>query len=700
MTIQILENDFLNTNIDGSDFSKSITRVIREQNSIRKNDLVIHIKYGLGKFVGLETVNFNGVYNDFIKLEYADSVFLLIPVENFDLITKYGDHSDSLKLDRLNSGSWSERKHKIREKLRDLAENLIKIASERKIKQGQIFTVNSGEYEDFCGEFPFEATVDQLRATDDVINDLSSGILMDRLICGDVGFGKTEVAIRASFVVVNNKYKAQVAVIVPTTILCRQHHKQFQERFKNTNVKIASLSRFSAQNEVNKIRKDLENGEIDIVVGTHSLLGKSIKFRNLGLVIVDEEQRFGVAQKEKLKEMGKNTHILSMSATPIPRTLQMSMGGLKDLSLITTPPLNRINVETVLCKYDDIEVKKIMEKEIERDGKIFFVVPRIVDIREVENRLNKFMPNLKYCIAHGQMKNDEIDLIINDFYDGKYNVLISTTIVESGIDIPTANTMIIYRANNFGLAQLYQLRGRVGRSSRQAFAYLTLKETEEISDTAQKRLNIIESIKNLNSGFVISSEDMDIRGAGNILGDAQSGHIREVGIELYNQMLRDAIKSKKGNFTVDEVENYEFSPEIKLNISTIIPTEYIGNINVKMKYYKEIAGADGDEEILEIKNKLKREYGTLPNSVENLLKISPIKNRCRWLNIHKLTTVDNGLMVSFYKNKFAGADGLLDYIFTKKIFKLRKENIFYECTGSDIFDDVEKLLGIFEKIIG
>lgn len=701
MNISISENDFLNNKIADNNFSEFVEKIIKEQNSIKKFDLVIHIKYGLGKFLGLETVNYNNICNDFIKLEYADNVKLLIPVENFDLITKYSDYDENVKLDRLNSKSWTEKKAKIRVKLNDLANKLIKIASERKLRHGQLFIVNCGSYEEFCNNFPYKITVDQLKVTNEILNDLSSGRIMDRLLCGDVGFGKTEVAIRASFVVVDNKYKAQVAIVTPTTILCKQHYRQFLERFKNTNVKIASLSRFNTAKETNDIKKNLENGNIDIVIGTHALLNKKIKFKNLGLLIIDEEHRFGVVQKEKIKEIKSNTHLLSMSATPIPRTLQMSIGGIKDLSIISTPPLNRLNVVTTVCKYNDDDVKNIIQKEIKRSGKVFFVVPRIADIKEVEARLNKIIPDLKYCIIHGKMKDSDIDFIMNDFYEGKYDILISTSIIENGIDIKDVNTMIVYRANNFGLAQLYQLRGRVGRGDRQAFTYLTTKETENISDTSKKRLNIIESIKDLNSGFIISSEDMDMRGTGNILGDSQSGHIKEVGIDLYNKMLRNVLQNfgEENNNDSGNFEYLDFSPEIKLNISTIIPTDYIDNINIKMKFYKRIADIENENEFIKIKNELIKNYGNLPNSVENLLKISLIKINCKKLNIQKLINKDNGILITFYENKFVKSEQLIKYIFSNDIIKLKQENIFYICKNNlNIFENIDNVLKILFKL--
>lgn len=696
--ISIDENDFLTTETDSKDFSKSLDKVIREQNAIKAGDLIIHINYGLGRFLGLDTVNYNGISKDFIKLEYANGIKLLVPVENFDLISKYSEYNPDIKLDRLNSNEWGIKKRKIREKIRDIADNLIKVAGQRKISKGRIFSVNNGEYEEFCSNFPFIPTEDQIKATNEILNDLSSGHIMDRLLCGDVGFGKTEVAIRASFVVANAENKAQVAVIVPTTILCKQHFKQFTERFKNTGVKIASLSRFNSQKENYRIKKEIEDGEIDIIIGTHSLLGKNIKFKDLGLVIIDEEQRFGVIQKERLKQIRTSTHILAMSATPIPRTLQMSIAGLKDLSIMSTPPVDRVNVDTVVCKIDDKRILEAILYELNRDGKIFFVVPKISDIKEVEIRLNKLLPNLKYCAVNGQMKADDIDNIMNDFYEGKYKLLIATAIIENGIDIQDANTMIVYRANNFGLAQLYQLRGRVGRGNRKAFAYLTTKNNEILTDVAKKRLDIIESIKDLNSGFIISSADMDIRGTGNILGEKQSGHIKDIGINLYNRMLKKEIKNISTDFVCTDFENYEFSPEIKLNISTIIPNDYIDNINIKMKFYKRIADAESIEELEELEFELECDYGDLPESVKNLFKVSMIKIKCKRLNIQKLTAKDGNLIVNFFENKFSKSDELVKYIFDvddNKRLKLAKDGVMCKiCENGDIFEDIDDFLQI------
>lgn len=665
---------------------------------LKKNDIVIHIEYGLGQFICIENIKLNNIENDFIRIKYGDNTFLLVPVENFDLITKYSDYNPNIKLDRLSKNTWSTRKTKIRKNLNDIAKKLINLASLRKTKKGQIFTVNSGSYEDFCNDFIFTPTKDQLRSTQEIIDDLSSGIIMDRLLCGDVGFGKTEVAMRASFVVVDNKYKGQVCIVVPTTLLCRQHYKQFIDRFKNTDFKIASLSRFTTAKEKKEIINNLKNGDIDIIIATHSILGKGIEFKNLGLLIIDEEQLFGVSQKEKLKELKSNVHTLYMSATPIPRTLQMSISGLKDLSIMTEPPINRVAIETVICEYDANKIKKAIEFELSRDGRIFVVVPRIADIREVEFNLTKIIPDLQYCIVHGQMTSDKIDVLMNDFYDGKYKVLIATTIVESGIDIPIANTMIIYKANHFGLTQIYQLRGRVGRSGDKAYTYLIIKKTDNISELSRKRLSIIENIKTLNAGFAIANEDLDIRGSGNILGEEQTGHLKDIGIELYNKMLKEAIKNNSFNED-NNIEYEDYSPEIKLNVSTIIPINYISKNEEKIFYYKKIANAEDNDYIEAIKNEIVWKYGSLPESVENLFKITIIKNKCKKLNIQKLSLNNGNIFVSFYKNNFAGSEKLLKYCFSRdSLIKLKQNEIEYICNNNiDIFENTEELIKLLDS---
>lgn len=694
------EEDFENEQISSDNPSDSINKIIKEHNTFKKNDLVIHVEYGLGKFVGLESIKLNGIENDLIRIEYRNNTSLLVPVENCDCITKYSEYNESIKLDSLNSKNWSEKKLKIKKQLKNIAKQLVETAKIRKLKQAQIFTVNEGEYDEFCKDFQLEPTADQIKATKEILDDLSSGVVMDRLLCGDVGYGKTEVAIRAAFSVANNIHKAQVAVIVPTTLLCKQHYEKFLERFRNTNLNIKTLSRYVSYREAKEIKKGLTDGSIDIIIGSHSLLGKDIKFKNLGLVIVDEEQKFGVSQKEKLKTLKLNAHMLSMSATPIPRTLQMSMYGIKDMSLLTTPPGNRNNVNTVVCEYNDSIIKEAVESELDRNGRVFFVVPRITDIKELEARIKLSMPELQYCVIHGKIDSKSSEEIMNKFYNGVYKVIISTTIIENGIDIPTANTIIVYKANNFGLAQLYQLRGRVGRNNSQGYAYLTTKRTDKISDVAKKRLEIIGSIDSLGAGFVISSNDMEIRGAGNILGEAQTGHIKEVGIELYNQMLNDAIKSSK-NDLADFIEEYDFSPEIKLGISAVIPSDYVENINMKIKYYRRIANLNSKQKIDNIKNELETEYGTLPENLANLLKISAIKIQCKKFNIQKLFLNNGNIFANFYRNTCYNSDKLIAYAITHPtILKLTEVGImFFVDDKKSIFENVKNMFLLLENNI-
>lgn len=492
--------------------------------------------------------------------------------------------------------------------------------------------------------------------------------------------------------------KLQVAIIAPTTLLVSQHYKVFKERFEGTGAKIACLSRLNTKKQSDEIKKQLESGEIDIVIGTHALLNDNIKFHNLGLLIIDEEQRFGVKQKEKLKNMRLNTHVLAMSATPIPRTLQMSMTGIRDLSILSTPPENRVCVKTKVCEYDDLIIKDAIEYEIKRKGQVFFVVPRIEDIKEVETRFNKFLPDISYTIVHGQMDPKKSEELINDFQNGKYSVLISTTIIENGIDIANANTMIVYRANNFGLAQLYQLKGRVGRRNAQAYCYLTYKKNERISDVAKKRLEIMESIEGLNAGFKIASEDMELRGVGNIVGVEQSGHIRDVGVELYNQLLKEAVENAN---TLKNNEDIFYSPEIKLGLSTIIPSDYISDKVLKMSFYRRIADIETINDKKEIEEELIRRFGKVNESVENLIQIALLKKDCKKYNINKIEKIANNLIISFHNNEFKKPEELFNFIMKNpQIFKIQKNNtLSYSIkSNKNIFENIYEIFDILEKI--
>ena len=494
----------------------------------------------------------------------------------------------------------------------------------------------------------------------------------------------------------DEKKKLQVAVVAPTTLLANQHYKTFKKRFENTDTKIACLSRLNTPKQSREIKKQLENGEIDIVIGTHALLSNDVKFHNLGLLIIDEEQRFGVKQKEKLKSMRLNTHVLAMSATPIPRTLQMSMTGIRDLSILSTPPANRICVKTVVSEYDDLLIKDAIEHEIKRGGQVFFVVPRIEDIKEVQARLEKFLPDIKSVVIHGQMDPKKSEELMNDFQDGKYSILISTTIIENGIDIANANTMIVYKANNFGLAQLYQLKGRVGRRNIQAYCYLTYKHNDKLSDTAKKRLEIMKSIEGLNAGFKIASEDMELRGVGNIVGIEQSGHIKDVGIELYNQLLKEAVED--ANIMKNNKDTF-YSPEIKLGLSTIIPSDYISDKVLKMSFYRRIADIETLQDKQEIEEELIRRFGKINESVNNLIQIALLKRECKKFNICKLEKVANNLLISFHNNEFNKPEELFQFIMKNpNVFKIQKNTILSYVIKKDVFTTIYDIFKILMEL--
>ncbi|MDR3078897.1 MAG: DEAD/DEAH box helicase [Rickettsiales bacterium] len=705
MALRIREDDIPEEDGPGqSSLSGFLDRILREQSSLRKGNLVIHSDYGLGRFIGLETIEIDGNRSDFIRIEYRNSASLLVPVENCDLITKYGESAGNIKLDSLGSKTWTERKAKIREKIKNIATKLIATASARKLKSARIFSLGDGEYEEFCGGFPFEPTPDQLKAVEEIRSDLASGIAMDRLLCGDVGYGKTEVALRAAFIVAGGDHgrRGQVVLVAPTTLLCRQHYDKFLERFRGTDVVIRSLSRYNSRLETQKIGADLENGLVDILICTHAIFSENVRFRNLGLVIVDEEQRFGVNQKEKLKELEINSHLLSMTATPIPRTLQMAMAGIRDVSLLATAPANRSNVITIVSEYRDSLMEEALERELARDGRVFIVVPRIADIAEVRARLKMIMPDLDYYVIHGRMSSEESGRIMNEFYDGLRRVLIATTIVENGIDIALANTLIVYRANNFGLAQLYQLRGRVGRNRVQGYAYLTVKKNEMITDSARRRLEIIGAIDSLGAGFVISSEDMEIRGAGNILGESQTGHMREVGLELYNSMLEKALENHRnsGGSHSSSDQEWEFSPEIRLNLPSTIPPEYIANVSVRIKFYRRIATLRGEEDRKRTEEELRADHGEIPKSISNLMDLSLLRLRCRGVNVQRLVLRDDGLLVCFHRNLFPNPERLLAYtVQHRDTVRLSQENLLFGVNRQlDPLANAESVLGILEGL--
>ncbi|WP_341789459.1 transcription-repair coupling factor [Rickettsia endosymbiont of Polydrusus tereticollis] len=630
-----------------SDANRKLKNILLELDNLNEEEFVVHKDHGIGQFLKVETLEVRGKAHDFLKILYAGNDKLYIPVENIEVIKKYGN--SNAELDKLGSSSWQRNKAKLKNRIKEIALQLLQIAAKRKLNLAAAIEFDLDEYNKFCNKFPFTETEDQLNAVNDVKADLNSGILMDRLICGDVGFGKTEVAMRAAFMVAKslNEHLPQIAIIVPTTILCSQHYLRFLERFKDLGLNIKQLSSVVNTKEAKIVRQQIENGEINIIIGTHSLLHKNIRYHNLKLLIIDEEQHFGVSQKEFLKELKSSVHVLAMSATPIPRTLQMSMNGLKELSIIATPPMNRLEVRTTIMPFDPVIVRDALLREHFRGGRSFYVVPRINDIPEVEKQLTQIVPELRYKIAHGKMAPNKIDEIMSEFYAGKFDILISTTIIESGIDIADANTMIIHKADMLGLSQLYQLRGRIGRSKVRGYAYLTLANYKKITKHSLRRLDIIQNSCVLGSGFTIASHDMDLRGFGNLIGEEQSGQIKEVGTELYQEMLEEQIAILK-----NEPQNLEqnFVPTINLGLPVFIPDSYISDGILKLGLYRRIGSLSDNAEVEKFKDEMVDRFGPIPTEFNNLLDIVKIKLVCFKLNIENLDSGQGGFVIRFYKN--------------------------------------------------
>ncbi len=638
--------------------SRKLDNFISEVTSLTAGDLVVHVEHGIGRFVGLQTLDVSGAPHDCLELHYASDTKLFLPVENIELLSRYGSDQTNVELDRLGGTGWQTRKAKLKNRIREIAGELIKIAAERMLHEAPKLPVQAGLYDEFCARFPYEETEDQLTAIQATLKDLEIGRPMDRLICGDVGFGKTEVALRAAFAVALDG--KQVAVVVPTTLLARQHTKTFNERFKGLPVRIAQASRLIPQKELTQVKKELTDGSIDIVIGTHALLGKSIKFRDLGLLIVDEEQHFGVSHKERLKQLRAEVHVLTLSATPIPRTLQLALTGVRELSIIASPPVDRLAVRTFVAPHDPLMIREALLRERYRGGQAFYVVPRIEDLASVKDFLDKNVPEMKVAVAHGQMAPTAIEDIISAFYDGKYDILLSTTIVESGLDIPNANTLIVHRADMFGLAQLYQLRGRVGRSKLRAYALFTLPAQQKITAQAEKRLTVLQSLETLGAGFQLASHDLDIRGAGNLLGEEQSGHIKEVGFELYQSMLEEAIVNLKAGIAEPAADRW--SPQITVGMPVLIPEDYVADLPVRLSLYRRLADLETEDEIENFGAELRDRFGVLPDEVRYLFKVAAIKGYCRRANVEKVDAGPKGAVISFRDSKFAQPERLVSFI--------------------------------------
>ena len=630
---------------------------IAEVAALSAGDIVVHADHGIGRFVGLKTIEAAGAPHDCLEIRYAGDDRLFLPVENIELLSRYGSDSAEAVLDKLGGVAWQSRKAKLKRKLLEMAGQLIRLAAERQMRPAPVLTPPDGLYGEFAARFPYDETDDQLAAIEAVSDDLAAGRPMDRLICGDVGFGKTEVALRAAFLAAMEGF--QVAVVVPTTLLARQHFRTFSQRFAGLPVTVRQASRLVGAKELAETKKGLTDGTVDIVVGTHALLGSSISFKNLGLLIVDEEQHFGVKHKERLKELKSDVHVLTLSATPIPRTLQLALTGVRELSLIATPPVDRMAVRTFISPFDPLVIRETLLRERYRGGQSFYVVPRISDLADIKRFLDEQVPELKVATAHGQMAAGELDDIMNAFYDGQYDVLLSTTIVESGLDIPTANTMIVHRADMFGLAQLYQLRGRVGRSKLRAYALFTLPARKTLTQLAERRLKVLQSLDTLGAGFQLASHDLDIRGAGNLLGDEQSGHIKEVGFELYQQMLEEAVAELRGT---GEVADGSWSPQITIGTAVMIPESYVPDLQLRLGLYRRLADLQTPQEIDGFGAELIDRFGPLPSEVDHLLKVVFIKALCRKANVEKLDAGPKGVVVQFRNREFPDPAGLVRYI--------------------------------------
>jgi transcription-repair coupling factor (superfamily II helicase) len=684
----IAEQDILGDRLIRRRKAKKASDVLVEASSLTPGDLMVHADHGIGRFIGLKTIDAAGAPHDCVELEYAGGDKLFLPIENMELLTRYGSDDAGANLDKLGGASWQGRKARLKKRIREMAEELIKVAALRETKPAPIFLPPDGAYNEFLARFPYDETDDQLASIDSVTEDLAKGRPMDRLICGDVGFGKTEVALRAAFIAVMEG--KQVAVVVPTTLLARQHFKTFSDRFLGFPVKIAQASRLVPARDLAQVRESLKNGQIDIVIGTHALLAKSIEFNDLGLLIIDEEQHFGVAHKERLKQLREDVHVLTLTATPIPRTLQLALTGVREMSVIATPPIDRLVVRTFITPFDPVVLREALLRERYRGGQSFYVVPRISDLDEVAAFLREQVPEIRFMQANGQIPPSQLEDIMSAFYDKQFDVLLSTTIVESGLDIPNANTLIVHRADMFGLAQLYQLRGRVGRSKTRAYAMFTIPPNGKITAQAEKRLKVLHSLDSLGAGFTLASHDLDLRGAGNLLGEEQSGHIKEVGYELYQSMLEEAVQMLKEHGTEDREE--QWSPTINVGLPVLLPETYVPDLQVRLGLYRRLSGLHESADLENFSAELADRFGPLPEEVKHLLTVVQIKNYCRRAGIAQVDAGPKGAVVSFRHKKFANPPGLVKFMHDKgAAVKLQPDHklVF----RADWEDGVERLKG-------
>jgi transcription-repair coupling factor (superfamily II helicase) len=613
-------------------------------------DLVVHAEHGIGRYLGLARMKALGTEGDFVQVEFAGGDKLYLPIYRLESLGRYigASSSTTAHLDKLGTGGFEKTKSKVKAAIKDIARDLLRVQAERASRPGHAFSAPDEEFREFEAEFPYDETPDQAKAIDDTIHDMHQPSPMDRLICGDVGFGKTEVAIRAAFKAAQDG--KQVAVLVPTTILAEQHYLNFSDRMKAYPVKVASLSRFKAKKEQLATLKELSEGKVDIIIGTHRILSKDVQFKDLGLLIVDEEQRFGVEHKEKLKQLKASTDVLTLTATPIPRTLQMSLMGLKDISIIRTPPGDRLSIKTYLANFDENVIENAIRHELGRGGQVFIIHNRVQTIGKIAELIERIVPEAKVAVAHGQMPETQLERAMIGFYQKKYDVLIATAIIENGLDVPNANTLIVNRADTFGLSQLYQIRGRVGRSQTRAFAYFLVPETSVITEDARERLAVLQRFVELGSGYHIATHDLEIRGGGDVLGQSQSGHIGSVGYEMYLELLQEEVHRLKGEEVAKPLEDVE----INLPFPAMLPDSYVPDMKDRLALYRRLSSLRLEEQVDDAKKELEDRYGTLPAEATELLKVIHLKVLMRRMGLRSLTVGPKGASLS------PGKDPLLE----------------------------------------
>ncbi len=670
---------------------------VKHLSELRVGALIVHLEHGIGKYAGLETLNFGAHTNEYLILIYANNDKVYVPVHDLHMLSRYsGIDNDKAVISKLGNNKWSKTKGKAMQKIADVAADLLKLYAARKANLGFSFNHSVKEFTSFCDEFSFAETEDQLKAIDDIINDMRSEHAMDRLICGDVGFGKTEVAMRAAFLAVN--HGKQVAILVPTTLLAQQHYINLQDRFSNWPVNIGLLSRFATNKDNHATIEQLATGKLDIVVGTHKLLQKNIQFSNLGLLIIDEEHRFGVKQKEKIKQLANNVDVLTLTATPIPRTLNMALSGINDLSIIATPPAKRLAIKTFVYEHKDSIIHEAISRELMRGGQVYFLHNNIDTIENVAEKLYSLIPSAKIAVAHGQMQERQLEKIMSDFYHHRTNILVTTTIIETGIDIPSANTIIINDANNFGLAQLHQLRGRVGRSHHQAYAYLLVRNKKALSNDAKLRLDAISSMEELGSGFSIASQDLEIRGAGEILGAEQSGEIQSIGFSLYMDILDKTVSALKNGEILADVLTNEL--DSKFNLPAFIPDLYLNDVHLRLTFYKRISDSKTTAELSELRQEMLDRFGTIPSELENLFAISNIKLTAKKLGLNQLEFNKNQIKLSLSEKHKLNNDKIITLLQTKpaEIKLIKPSTLLYNLPEQSIKASLQNLHNLLHNL--